>query len=107
MVAEAGASDEKLRILQTLFHAGYQSDVISQTLDKLIALEQEHTRRELAELQARLQAFESQYTMLSEDFYQRYEQGQLDDSADFMEWSSFYDMWKLVHQRLDWLMGKP
>jgi len=106
MIAEAGAS-EKLRILQTLFHAGYQSDVISQTLDKLIALEQQHARWELVQLQARLQAFESQYNMSSEDFYQRYEQGQLDDSADFMEWSSFYDMCRLVHQRLDWLMGKP
>ena len=106
MVVEAVAS-EKLRILQTLFRAGYQSDVISQTLDKLIALEQERARRELAELQSRLQAFESQYNMSSEDFYQRYEQGQLDDSADFMEWSSFYDMSGLVHQRLDWLMGKP
>ncbi len=43
--------------------------------------------------------------MSSQQFYQRYEHGELDDSADFMEWSSFYDMNMSTQQHLDWLIG--
>jgi len=95
----------KLQVLEILYRSGYQSKMIERSLDKMIALELGHVRRELAELNARLKAFEADYQMTSDTFYQRYEQGELGDSADFMEWSSFYDMQQSVRQRLEQLDG--
>jgi len=95
----------KLQVLEILYRSGYQSKMIERSLDKMIALELGHVRRELAELNARLKAFEADYQMTSDTFYQRYEQGELGDSADFMEWSSFYDMRQSVRQRLEQLDG--
>jgi len=95
----------KLQVLEILYRSGYQSKMIERSLDKMIALELGHVRRELAELNARLKAFEADYQMTSDTFYQRYEQGKLGDSADFMEWSSFYDMRQSVRQRLEQLDG--
>ena len=97
---------EKLQILESLYQAGYRSNVVQRTIDKLIALEQDRIRSELSKLKARLQAFEARYKMSSEDFFQRYEQGELGDSADFMEWSSFCDMAQSEKQHLDQLTGK-
>lgn len=103
----AGANAlEKLHILETLYRAGYQSDVIELALDKLIALERGRVEVELAELDVRLQEFEARYQMSSEEFYRGYELGELGDSADFTEWASFYDMRRLAQRQLDWLAGK-
>jgi len=44
--------------------------------------------------------------MSSADFYRQYEQGKLADTADFMEWSSFYDMAQSVQQHLNRLTGE-
>jgi hypothetical protein len=58
--------------------------------------EQEETSpaRETLELRGRLEAFEQQYQLVSDEFYRQYEAGLLGDSADFLEWSAFYDMWR-------------
>lgn len=50
--------------------------------------------QDVLELKNRLQAFEAQYQMRSDDFYQRFRAGELGDSMDFFEWSVFYEMWK-------------
>lgn len=105
MAIQASTLD-KLSILEALYRRGYQSDLIERALNKLLILEQERAQREVEELQARLQAFEAKYQMSSDDFYHRYEKGELDDSADFMEWSSFCDMAKFVKGHLEWLSGK-
>jgi len=97
---------DKLSVLETLYRRGYQSSVIDRTLDKLVDLERDRTQHELVELGARLKQFEAEYQMSSEDFYRRYEAGELGDSADFMEWSSFYDMSQSVKQRLSWITGR-
>lgn len=94
---------EKLDILETLYREGYQSDVIERAVDKLIGLERERTERECNALQARLDAFEAQYQMATEEFYSRYEDGKLDDRADFVEWSSLRDMKLAMERHLQWL----
>lgn len=48
---------------------------------------------ELLELEKRLQTFESQYQMSSEEFSRRFRSGDLGDAMDFFEWSVFYEMW--------------
>lgn len=97
---------EKMHRLETIYRRGHQSELIDRTVDKLIDLEQARVVRELAELDQRLAAFEQHYQLASAAFYARYEAGQLEDSADFMEWSSFCDMRRSAQQYLDWLRGE-
>jgi hypothetical protein len=57
-----------------------------------MTVEQEHAKRKLTDLDARLRAFEAYFHMPSDEFHRRYEAGELGDSAEFMEWASFYEM---------------
>ncbi|GAK53591.1 hypothetical protein U14_04857 [Candidatus Moduliflexus flocculans] len=90
----------QLQSLTTLYQQGYHSDVIDQTVHKLLTLEIAAAQQELTKLQGRLQAFEHQYQMTSADFYQRFRTGAFGDSAEFVEWSVFYDMWLSIQKRL-------
>ena len=63
--------------------------------------------RELAEIDVRLRLFERQYGMTSEEFYERFQEGELGDNADFFEWSACYDMARSVHERLQNLQTQP
>ncbi|MEJ5309916.1 MAG: hypothetical protein WHX52_09095 [Anaerolineae bacterium] len=67
-------------------------------MDKHIPIELERARRESVDLDARLRALEADFQMPSDEFYRRYEAGELGDSAEFMEWASFYDMRATVRQ---------
>ena len=96
---------EKMHRIETIYRQGFQSDLIDRTVGKLIDLEQVRAVRQLTEVQQHLAAFERKYELTSEEFYNRYEDGQLGDSADFMEWSSFYDMRRSLQQYLGWLVG--
>ena len=99
---------EKLEILQIIYsQAGYSSEIVERTLDKLIAHEITTAQQEAGELKAELQAFEDQYKMSSEDFYQRFRLGEMGDAVDFVEWSAFYQMWVSVQKRLEILQAKP
>lgn len=97
----------RLQYLETLYRRGYQSEVVDRSLDKIIELERAAARRELEDLEQRLGAFEDQYEMSSEDFYRRFRTGELGDSADFVEWSVFYEMWESVRDRLEVLDAEP
>lgn len=46
--------------------------MVDRAVNKLVALEAEQTRAELARLRTRLQAYEQLYGMRSEDFYDRF-----------------------------------
>ena len=42
-------------------------------------------------LAKRLSAFEGKYGMESEDFFDRFSKGQMEDSVDFTEWANDYE----------------
>jgi len=91
---------DRLQHLEALYRQGYRSDVIDRSLDKIIALERAAARREYADLRERLQVFETRYQMSSEDFYRRFQSGDMGDAMDVVEWSVFYEMWESVRARL-------
>ncbi|HAZ45179.1 MAG TPA: hypothetical protein DDW76_17955 [Cyanobacteria bacterium UBA11369] len=98
---------EKLEILHRIYsQAGYSSDIVERTLDKLIAHEIAIAQKEAASLQAELQTFEAQYQMSSEDFYRRFHLGEMGDKVDFVEWSAFYKMRESVQKRLEILRSQ-
>lgn len=74
--------------------------VVEQTLDKL--LERESTRLETLKttLAARIAAFENQYNMPTREFYPRFEDGELGDAMDFMEWSATIEMLDNLNQQI-------
>ena len=47
---------------------------------------------QIADLENRLKGFEAKYQMLSENFHQRSQSGELSDSTDFFEWNTYYEM---------------
>jgi hypothetical protein len=93
----------KLHYLETLYRQGYHSDVVDQSVNKLIALERAAAQRALEDLRQRLSVFEGHYQMSSEDFYQRFRAGELGDAAEFVEWSVFCEMVDSVRERLELL----
>lgn len=90
----------QLQVFERLYRSGYQSNLLERALSNLVELETQHIQSELAQINSQLTLFENQYQMASEIFYQRYESGELEDSADFTEWASFYDMQQLLKQQL-------
>ncbi|MCP4167800.1 MAG: hypothetical protein GY759_18170 [Chloroflexi bacterium] len=95
----------RLEGLLRLYHTGYQSPVIDKTVEKLVSLEVERSRSEMTQLRERLEAYESQYGMTSDNFYRRFRSGELGDAMDYVEWSVFWDMYQSTQRRLEELVG--
>ncbi|MFP4009889.1 MAG: hypothetical protein ACLFV6_18100 [Spirulinaceae cyanobacterium] len=59
-------------------------------------LEQEISKYSLtpkiAKIEQKLQDFEQKYQMQSEEFYRRFQAGELGDSMDFFEWNTYHEM---------------
>lgn len=49
----------------------------------------------------RLSACESQYHMTSEEFYDKFSKGQLEDSVDFVEWANDYQHYMTVKLEIE------
>lgn len=62
-------------------------------------------QNELAEIKSRLEenlaTFEKQYAMSSTDFYARFENGELGDAMDFMEWASTIEMLDNLNKQIE------
>ncbi len=90
----------KLKSFEALFRQGYQSQVVDQALNKLVGIELAKARRELNEIETRISDFETKYKMQSDDFAQKFHDGSVGDSADFIEWISFIDMQSAILDRI-------
>jgi hypothetical protein len=49
-------------------------------------------RQKIAKIEQKIQDFEQKYQMQSEDFFQRFQAGELGDSMDFFEWNAYHEM---------------
>jgi hypothetical protein len=52
-----------------------------------------------------LTQFEQRYQMPSAEFFAKMERGELDDTADFIEWSGEYELLQRAEQKLHGLQG--
>ena len=57
----------------------------------------------LRDLERDLSELELEYKMSSEDFFQRWQAGEMADTADFMDWNALYQMAREVRERLELL----
>lgn len=97
---------QRLARLARLYEQGQVSQLMDQTLDKLLAHEAEQSRAQLGELKTDLAELEQRYGMSSEEFFARYQAGQTDDRMDFVEWASLVQMAANLRQRLRLLTGE-
>jgi len=58
----------------------------------------------LVAIAKRLQSFEYSYKITSEEFYNSFAKGQLDDSIDFTEWSNDYRHYLAIRTEIEGLL---
>ncbi len=97
---------EKLRTLAQLHQRGQFTELMDRTLDKLFSYEADISRQQLAQLQSDLAEFEARYGMTSEEFYARFQAGELGDDMDYVEWASLVQMARNLRERLSVLTGE-
>ena len=58
----------------------------------IIEYETSELKRAIINLQIDLKNFEKQYNLLSNEFFQKFDSGELDDKEDFIIWAGLYEM---------------
>lgn len=91
----------RLAQLIRIYESGQVSELMDRTLDKLFSVEAAEAQKDVEELRADLLRFEDRFGMTSEDFYIRFEAGEMGDDAHFIEWASFFDMYQNAKSRFE------
>ena len=58
----------------------------------IIEYETSELKRAIINLQIDLKIFEKKYNLLSDEFFQKFESGELGDKEDFIVWAGLYEM---------------
>jgi hypothetical protein len=86
--------------LKELYAAGFHDEFLDSALQKLIERQIARDENDLAQINAQLLEFEQAYRLTSDEFWRRYQDGQMADTADFMEWNILCKMRQRVLARL-------
>lgn len=87
--------------LQRLFISGYGDRFLDSALRKIVDRQIARDEADLARIDEELLSFEARYGMTSDQFWQQYQHGQLNDTEDFTEWNVFFKMRQRVLARLE------
>jgi len=79
--------------------------VLGMSIDKLLTRETVRLFGLKARLANQLSRFEKSYDLKSVDFYTRYENGEMGDKMDFIEWAATVEMLANADKRLALLGG--
>ncbi|MEI7638751.1 MAG: hypothetical protein WCJ37_15680 [Syntrophus sp. (in: bacteria)] len=99
------ATKATIKNIGEIFEKGLQNEYLSRSIGKIIEYEKEKTIKEVNVLKEELSSFESTYQMSSEDFFERFEKGELGDKEAYFEWSAMYQMYERSIDRLNILVG--
>ncbi len=91
---------EIIQNIGKIFDKGLQNEYLSRSIGKIIEYEKGKTIEEVNALKNELSRFESAYQMSSQDFFERFEKGDLGDKEDYFEWSAMYQMYGRSVDRL-------
>ena len=105
-VKDVDALNINIKGLEKIFEKNLSDDYLRKALAKIITYEISKTRQELRELKKDLKAYEKRFNMSSKNFFKKFLDGDLEDSADFFEWSSLYRMYLRSSERLDILRSE-
>ncbi|AUC61982.1 hypothetical protein AA637_12900 [Cyanobacterium sp. HL-69] len=96
----------QLQILTNISQEGSYSDTFISALRNIFLTEIDNIEQQIKDIKIDLKAFEQQYKMSSEQFYEQFEKGILGDDIDFVEWKAYYQMWHSLHERLNLLQSQ-
>jgi hypothetical protein len=92
-----------LQKLEQLYAHGFRDPVTDAALLKVASSQAARDEIVLRDLERDLRELEEQYGMPSEEFFRRWQAGEMADSADFMDWNALYQMATQVRARLELL----
>jgi len=95
-----------LRNLERLYERGFRDKVTDAALLRVASSQAARDEAVLRDLERDLSELEQQYKMPSEQFFQRWQAGEMADTADFMDWNALYQMAREVRERLELLRGE-
>jgi len=99
------APADLLHNLKYLYEQGFRDAVTDMALYKIVESQATRDMVTLRDLERDLHELEQQYQLSSEDFFQRWQAGQMPDTADFMDWNALYQMALEVRERRKLLRG--
>lgn len=91
--------------IEKIFEKGLQDDYLSRSIGKIIEYEKEKTSKDIEGLRKDIERFEGEYNMSSDEFFERFEKGELGDNEDYFEWSALFQMNRRSVERLNMLEG--
>lgn len=87
--------------LQALYAAGFQDTFLDNALRKIVEFQISQDEARLEEIHRELATFEHRFGMTSDEFWKRYQAGNMADDADLMEWNVFCKMRQRILNRLN------
>jgi hypothetical protein len=92
-----------LKNLEQLYERGFRDPVTDAALLKVASSQATRDEAVLRDLEHDLQELEKQYGLSSEEFYRRWQAGEMGDDADYVDWSALHQMATEVRARLELL----
>ena len=87
------------KLMEVLLSIG-AGKIVENTLHKVVRYQLAKYRAYLEQITPDLEKFEQKFNMSSEQFYDKFEAGELGDGGDFFEWSSLYENVLLFEKRI-------
>ena len=91
--------------IEKIFERGLQDEYLSRAIRKIVEHTKERTSTDVEALRKDLSQFEGKYGILSDEFFNRFESGELGDDGDYFEWSAIFQMYMRATERLKMLEG--
>ena len=103
MATSVAARD--LERLSQLYASGFYDAFIDKALHRIVQRQIERDEADLQQMDRELAVFEKLNGLTSDEFWQRYQAGQMADTADFMEWNVLCKARQRIAARLRILRG--
>jgi len=88
------------RMMDALISIG-AGRIVENALSKVIRFQLDKYRNSIDQINREMEKFETTYKMSSEQFYLKFESGELGDDEDFFEWSGLYENVRLYKKRIE------
>ena len=66
-------------------------DFLENSLNKILQIEESSIQKKLDIIEKELHEYETKYNLSSDEFYKRFNNGELDDRTDYIDWYSLVD----------------
>ncbi len=82
-----------------------KQEILTHLIFSALQRERAILERGLAKTQTQLESLEKRYGMTTTDFFERYQNGEMDDRNDFIDWAGEYHIYMSIREQIDCLEG--